>query len=643
MTTPMDTSDGALFAGRYRIIRRLGQGGMARVYLAQDESLHREVAIKVLADRHSDDPHFIERFQREARAAARLNHPNIVQVYDQSQGGMSYIVQEYVEGETLKDLIRRESPLDPRRAITIALQILAALRVAHQQGVIHRDVKPQNILMQPDGKLKVADFGIASAGGDTEMTEAGSIVGTAQYLAPEQARGLPVGPPADLYALGIVLYEMLSGRVPFEGDSAVNVALRHVQEAPEPLTERNPLVPVALESVVMRALAKDPRQRYQSADEMGIELDQARQGLPISDETAVIGAATLAMARPAPPTPAETMVAPPLPPREAGPPRTPANPNRRRLWILLIVLGVVLLAIAAGVFAFTRGDTGGGTTTATTTTTSALVEIPDLTGQTQAEATAALKALGLAVLITKQASADVPTGQVIAVRPNPGGRVPPGTTIELQISSGPNVVAIPSVQGSAVGTATAQLEALGLLVSTVEDVSDSVAEGNVISQAPSAGVEVKPGSTVTLTVSSGQQTTIVPNVAKMDIANAQNTLIAAGLVLGAQTEVNDAAPAGQVVSQDPAAGTSLPAGGSVSVVISKGPATTTVPSVVNQARGTAEATLSSAGFTPSATEQATTDPAQDGIVISQDPAGSSQRPQGSTVTIVVGRYTGSTG
>ena len=643
MTTPMDTSDGALFAGRYRIIRRLGQGGMARVFLAQDESLHREVAIKVLADRHSDDPHFIERFQREARAAARLNHPNIVQVYDQSQGGMSFIVQEYVEGETLKDLIRRESPLEPRRAITIALQILAALRVAHQQGVIHRDVKPQNILMQPDGKVKVADFGIASAGGDTEMTEAGSIVGTAQYLAPEQARGLTVGPPADLYSVGIVLYEMLSGRVPFEGDTAVNVAMRHVQEAPEPLTDRNPLVPVALESVVMRALAKDPRQRYQSADEMGIELDQVRQGLPISDETAVIGAATLSMARPAPPTPAETMVAPPLPPREAGPPRTPANPNRRRLWILLIVLGVVLLAIAAGVFAFTRGDTGGGTTTATTTTTSALVEIPDLTGQTQAEATATLKALGLAVLITKQASADVPTGQVIAVRPNPGGRVPPGTTIELQISSGPNVVAIPSVQGSAVGTATAQLEALGLLVSTVEDVSDSVAEGNVISQAPSAGVEVKPGSTVTLTVSSGQQTTIVPNVAKMDIANAQNTLIAAGLVLGAQTEVNDAAPAGQVVSQDPAAGTSLPAGGSVSVVISKGPATTTVPSVVNQARGTAEATLSSAGFTPSATEQATTDPAQDGIVISQDPAGSSQRPQGSTVTIVVGRYTGSTG
>jgi serine/threonine-protein kinase len=642
MTTPMDTSEGALFAGRYRIIRRLGQGGMARVYLAQDESLHREVAIKVLADRHSDDPHFIERFQREARAAARLNHPNIVQVYDQSQGGMSFIVQEYVEGETLKDLIRREAPLDPRRAITIALQILAALRVAHQQGVVHRDVKPQNILMQPDGKVKVADFGIASAGGDTEMTEAGSIVGTAQYLAPEQARGLPVGPPADLYSVGIVLYEMLSGRVPFEGDTAVNVAMRHVQEAPEPLTERNPLVPVALESVVMRALAKDPRERFQSADEMGIELDRVRQGLPISDETAVIGAATLAMTRPMAPPAAETMVAPPLPPRDAAPARS-GNPNRKRLWILLVVVGVLLLAIAVGAYAFTRGgSSGGGGTSATTSTSSALVQIPNTIGSTQADATAQLKALGLAVLITKQASADVPEGQVIAMRPNAGGKVPTGTTIELQVSSGPSVVTVPSVQGSAVGDATAQLQALGLQVTTVEDSSDTVAQGNVITQAPSAGVEVKPGSTITLTVSSGKKAGTVPNITKMDVNNAQNTLIAAGLVLGSQTEANDAAPAGQVISQDPAAGTSVPAGSSVNVVVSKGPAATAVPSVINQSRGNAEAAIASAGFTANTVEQATSDPAQDGIVISQNPAGNSQKPQGSTVTIVVGRYTGST-
>ena len=633
-----DTSPGALFDGRYRIISRLGQGGMARVFLAQDESLHRQVAVKVLADRHSDDPHFIERFQREARAAARLNHPNIVQVYDQSQTeGMSYIVQEYVEGETLKDLIRRESPIEPRRAITIALQILAALRVAHQQGVIHRDVKPQNILVQPDGKIKVADFGIASAG-DTEMTEAGSIVGTAQYLAPEQARGLPVGPPADLYAVGIVLYEMLSGRVPFEGEAAVTVAMRHVQEAPEALTDRNPLVPDALESVVMRALAKDPTQRYQSADQMGVELDRVRQGLPISDETAVIGAATIAMTQLA----SETLVAPPLPPREP-PPSRGGNPNRKRLWILLLVIGVVLLAGVAGVYAFTRGGSnGGGATTASTATTSALVEIPDLVGQSQADATASLEQLGLVVLITKQTSADVPADEVIAMRPNPGGKVPTGTTIELQISSGPNVVTVPNVQGASVGDATAQIEALGLLVTVVEDSSDSVAVGNVISQAPSGGVGVKTGSTVTLTISKGKQTGTVPNITKMDITNAQNTLIAAGLVLGSQTQANDAAPVGQVISQDPAAGTSLPQGGFVNVVVSKGPVSVSVPSVVNMTRSNAEAQITNAGFVANTQETAVTDPAQDGIVVSQDPASGSSRPQGSTVTIVVGRYTGTT-
>ncbi len=636
-----DTSPGALFDGRYRIVGRLGQGGMARVFLAQDESLHRQVAVKVLADRHSDDPHFIERFQREARAAARLNHPNIVQVYDQSQtAGMSYIVQEYVEGETLKDLIRRESPIDPRRAITIALQILAALRVAHQQGVIHRDVKPQNILVQPDGKIKVADFGIASAG-DTEMTEAGSIVGTAQYLAPEQARGLPVGPPADLYAVGIVLYEMLSGRVPFEGEAAVTVAMRHVQEAPEALTDRNPLVPVALESVVMRALAKDPTQRYQSADQMGIELDRVRQGLPISDETSVIGAATIAMTRLA----SETLVAPPLPPREP-PPTRGGNPNRKRLWILLLVLGVVLLAGVAGVYAFTRGDSagggGGGATTASTATTSALVEIPDLVGQTQAAATAALEQLGLVVLITQQTSADAPPGEVIAMRPNPGGEVPTGTTIELQISAGPNLVTVPDVQGADGGDATAQIEVLGLLVSIVEDSSDSVAVGHVISQAPSGGVGVKAGSTVTLTISKGKQTGTVPNITKMDITNAQNTLIAAGLVLGSETQANDAAPVGQVISQDPAAGTILPQGGFVNVVVSKGPVSVSVPSVVNMTRSNAEAQITNAGLVANTQETAVTDPAQDGIVVSQDPASGSSRPQGSTVTIVVGRYSGTT-
>ncbi len=631
-----DTSPGSLFDGRYRIVRRLGQGGMARVFLAQDESLHRQVAVKVLADRHSDDPHFIERFQREARAAARLNHPNIVQVYDQSQtAGMSYIVQEYVEGETLKDLIRRESPIEPRRAITIALQILAALRVAHQQGVIHRDVKPQNILVQLDGKIKVADFGIASAG-DTEMTEAGSIVGTAQYLAPEQARGLSVGPPADLYAVGIVLYEMLSGRVPFEGEAAVTVAMRHVQEAPEALTDRNPLVPDALESVVMRALTKDPTQRYQSADEMGLELDKVRQGLPISDETAVIGAATIAMNRPI----EQTMVAPPLPPRERAPVRA-KNPNRRRLWILLIVVGAVLAAIAIGLVAW--GQIGSSSNTPTTAaTTGVLVQVPNVVGQQEADAIAALKQLELIPLVIKTASTNAPAGQVTAQHPGSGESVPAGTTVEIDVSSGPDAVAVPNVAGLSLADATSKLEAEKLVVHLDTDSSDTVAEGIVISQSPSAGVSVKPGTTIGLVISSGKKQGTVPNLVGMDLTNAQNTLTMSGLVLGSQSQANDAATAGQVIAQDPAAGTSVAQGAAVNVVISKGPATAAVPSVVNTARGTAEAQITTAGFAVSAQEIAVSDPAQDGIVISQNPASGSVRPLGWTVSIVVGRYTGTT-
>ncbi len=631
MSDAHDTTPGSLFDGRYRIVGRLGQGGMARVLLAQDETLHRQVAIKVLSDRHSDDPHFIERFQREARAAARLNHPNIVQVYDQVQTpGGAYIVQEYVEGETLKELIRRESPLDARRAITIALQILAALRVAHQQGVIHRDIKPQNILVQPDGKVKVADFGIASAG-ETEMTEAGSIVGTAQYLAPEQARGLQVGPPADLYAVGIVLYEMLSGRVPFEGDAAVTVAMRHVQEAPEPLTDRNPLVPGPLESVVMRALSKDPATRYQNADEMGVELDRVRQGLPVSDETAVIGAATIAMAR----QPTETMVAPPLPPRTT---RNGGNPNRRRLWVLLAVLAVLAAGVIAGLYLW--GSGGGETPPPTTATTVVEIQVPNVVGLRQAAAEAEIRRVGLEVLVVPTEEADAPEGEVLRQSPGGGETVPEGTVVEIAVAAGPTAVTVPDVTGQEVAAATRQLEDLKLIVRTVEEPSATVPAGTVIRQSPSGGVTLKPGSTVELTVSSGEEQGTVPNVVGMDLTNAENTLIAAGLVLGNRSEESADAPAGAVIAQQPAAGASAAAGSAVSVVVSTGPAAATVPSVVNLPRGEAESQITGAGFTASTQESAVSDPAQDGIVISQNPASGSSRPQGSTVTIVVGRYTG---
>ena len=252
------TVEGRLFDGRYRMIRRIGSGGMARVFLAEDVDLHRDVAIKILHDRYSEDAQFVERFAREARAAAGLNHPNIVAIYDRGQfEGSYYIAMEYLDGETLKDVIIREGPLPERRAIDITLQLLAALRFAHRREIIHRDVKPHNVMVLRDGRVKVADFGIARAG-DSEMTEAGSIVGTAQYLSPEQARGQHVGPESDLYSVGVVLYEMLTGRVPFTGDSAVAIAMKHVQETPVPPRQIVPSIPPELEAVVQRAMAKDP-------------------------------------------------------------------------------------------------------------------------------------------------------------------------------------------------------------------------------------------------------------------------------------------------------------------------------------------------------------------------------------------------
>ncbi len=311
-----------LFDGRYRFIEKIGQGGMAKVFLAEDVSLHRKVAIKVLGERYADDAQFVERFQREARAAAGLNHPNIVQVYDHGRAnGSYYIAMEYLEGPTLDDVIADEGHLPARRAIDLTLQILAALRFAHRHGVVHRDVKPQNMILLRDGRVKVTDFGIARAG-SSEMTEAGSIIGTAQYISPEQARGLPVGPPADLYSVGVVLYKMLTGRVPFDGESAVAVAMRHVQERPVPPSHLNPDVQPDLERVVMRALAKEVDRRYQTADEMGIDLDRVRKGLGVSQQTAVVtgGATRMAGYVPPPPPPEQTYYREPPPP-----PRRPAR------------------------------------------------------------------------------------------------------------------------------------------------------------------------------------------------------------------------------------------------------------------------------------------------------------------------------
>src|SRR5213595_2519981 len=284
MAVTGDTLIDSVFDGRYLIIRKLGAGGMANVYLAEDQELGRRVAIKILDDRHAADDSFIERFRREAKNAAGLSHPNIVSIYDRGEAeGTYYIAMEYLDGRTLKELIVARGPAPVNVAIDYARQILTAVRFAHRHGIVHRDIKPHNVLVDTEGRLKVTDFGIARAG-TSQMTEAGSIIGTAQYLSPEQAKGAPVDQTSDLYSVGIVLYELLTGAVPFNGDTPVEIAMKHLSTVAEPPSMRRSDVPRDLDMIVLRALAKDPAERYQSAEEMDADLARVARGVAVSPE-----------------------------------------------------------------------------------------------------------------------------------------------------------------------------------------------------------------------------------------------------------------------------------------------------------------------------------------------------------------------
>ena len=334
---------GTLIDGRYRVSERLGSGGMADVYLAHDTLLGRQVALKLLHHRFSEDQEFVERFRREASSAAGLSHPNVVAVFDRGEwDGTYYIAMEYLPGRSLKAIVREHGALSPGDAIDIVVQILLAARFAHRRGIIHRDIKPHNVILDEEGRAKVTDFGIARAGA-SDMTLTGSIMGTAQYLSPEQAQGHAVSESSDLYAIGVVLYELLTGSVPFEGDSAVTIALKQVSVEPSPPSLRNPEVNPALDAVTMRALAKDPAQRFASADEFIAALQQAREGIAPPPMPAQAPATAINGVPGAPHEAAAALVVPPLPEDDARPPDEAARRRKRAIWI---AAGVALLAIA---------------------------------------------------------------------------------------------------------------------------------------------------------------------------------------------------------------------------------------------------------------------------------------------------------
>jgi eukaryotic-like serine/threonine-protein kinase len=642
-----DSLINTLFDGRYRIVRKLGSGGMANVYLAEDEELGRRVAIKILNERYAEDDLFIERFRREAKSAAGLSHPNIVSIYDRGEAeGTYYIAMEVIDGRSLKELILTRGALPIGMATAYAEQLLEALRFAHRHGIIHRDIKPHNVLVSAnqqvkanEPRLKVTDFGIARLGA-SQMTEAGSIMGTAQYLSPEQARGAPVTAASDLYSAGVVLYEMLTGKVPFTGDSAVEIAMKHVNDLPAPPSSLRPEIPSELDQIVLRALAKDPADRYQTAEEFIEDLERAEAGLPLSHATSSAATAVLAGATVGEATelmsegPTRVVTPPPpSPPRRPRdyPPPSPYDepPKRRRRWVpwLLVALLVVAAALA-GWWAYDQIQNQ--------LEESAPVGVPLVEGLAREQAIQLIEDAGLEAEVEEQPSTDIERGRVIEQNPREGTQVSPGTTVTITVSSGPRQVEVPRVIGMSYADAVDALNELGLEPRRVEVFSERPVD-QVTAQVPKAGEVVDEGTEVEVRVSKGLKEVGVPDVLGQSESSARAELEAAGFQVSVTEAPSDDTPEGLVSAQSPSAGSQAADGSTVQITISTGPELVTVPDVVGEPISVARQMIRDAGLQRSVVYQDVTDPALRNVVLDQDPAGGTQASSGSTVTITVGR------
>lgn len=587
-------ANGTLIDNRYTVRSRIGSGGMADVYLCDDQHLGRPVALKVMHERFAADQSFVQRFQREAQAAAGLQHKNVVNVFDRGQVGSTYyIAMEYLPGRTLKDVINAMGALDPKLAIHICLQILAAEKFAHAKGLVHRDIKPQNVMIDDEWNVKVTDFGIAHNPVDGDITQTGQMVGTAQYISPEQAQGKPVSNGSDIYSTGVVLFEMLTGKVPFDGDSSVAIALRHIsQPAPRPATVK-PGIPPVLEAIVIKAMAKSPVERFGSAEEMIQALEHAKDNLGASAGKTEIRGAVAA-------TPEQK------------------KDNKKRNWIIAgCVAGAVVLA--ALIYFFAIGNKA---------------VVPNVVGRASGEARSQIAEAGFkSQVFTKTDKA--PVGEVISQSPSGGKKAKKGSTVILNVSSGPGQVTMPDVEDLSEEEATEQLEALGLTVKVVTEFNADIKKGKATRTVPDAGAKADKGSEVELYVSKGAKQVTVPSVVGDDVDEATKTLEDAGFEV-TTTETDSNKPEGEVTKQSPAGGGKASEGSKVKLTVASGQ--NEVPNVSDLKTSDARAQLKDAGFEVEIKYVDTSSQDENGIVQTQDPEGGATADVGSTVTIEVGKF-----
>jgi beta-lactam-binding protein with PASTA domain/predicted Ser/Thr protein kinase len=610
---PPEVGEGSTIDGRYRLLRRIGSGGMADVWLAEDPHLQRRVALKILHRRFAQDREFVERFRREAEAAAGLSHPNIVAVFDRGDiEGTYYIAMQLLEGRSLKELI--DQGLTPEQSVGLIRQVLEAAGFAHRHGVVHRDLKPQNVIVDDEGKATVTDFGIARAGA-SEITQAGSVMGTPHYLSPEQAQGQAVTAVSDLYSIGVILYEALAGRVPFEADSAIAIAMKQVSHTPQRPSSINPAISPALDAVVMRALEKDPGQRFQSADAFIAALDSALRN-PGAE-----GGGTAAFAPLPPPvvSPGET------------PPETEDEEGGLRKWVWFAVAAVLVGALLG--FALTR-DTS--------------TDVPTVTSNPLNVAIAVLEQNGFKVGAITRVQREVAVNTVLEQDPPPGNAsldcaflsfFCSKPKVALTVSAGPGSAKVPGgLPGLSQEEAEEKLEEAGFDVEAEKVNSNQVEAGQVIRSEPGGGTTATRGSTVVLTVSKGQKLAKVPVLVGTQRSVAVQQIRGRGLTPSVEEE-ESTKPAGEVIRQAPSAGSELPRGSAVSIAVSKGEKKTKVPNVIGKERREAVEALRAAGLVPTVEEEETEVAQQVGRVTDQFPPPGSEVEPGAEATVVVGKLT----